>query len=156
MKVCMIYVYNVYSIIEREKGMRTIEDRNYFNDPRTQGPAAEDHILYYHNEATGDNEVITLPTCWKVCDVCHGEGKHVNPSIDCGGISDEMEDDPDFREDYLSGVYDVRCYTCLGKRVIKGVNWEALSEDHRLAYEEQLDYEDMVRREAMAELRMGA
>ena len=104
-----------------------IEDLNYFNDPRTQGPAAEKHILYYYNEATGENKKIELPTHWEVCDVCHGAGSHVNPNIDCGGISEEMHDDPDFRENYMSGVYDVTCYTCGGKRVVKGVDWDALS-----------------------------
>ena len=133
-----------------------IENINYFNDHRTQGSAAEKHILYYYNEATGEDKKIELPTHWEVCDVCHGEGRHVNPNIDCGGISEEMEDDPDFRENYMSGMYDVTCYTCGGKRVVKGVDWDALSDEHRKAYEDQLQQAHNDHLENLAELRMGA
>lgn len=52
---------------------------------------------------------------WKICPICRGDGTHVNPNIDaCGLSSDGFYDDPDFFEDYMSGVYDVRCLTCEG------------------------------------------
>lgn len=130
--------------------MSFIEDLNYYNDPRTQGPAGETPVLYL-----GDEE-IKLPTHWEVCDLCHGEGSHVNPAIDCGGLGDEFADDPEFRENYLAGVYDVPCNRCEGKRVVKAVNWDALSDEHREAYEDQVQARYDERMESLAELRCGA
>ena len=51
-------------------------------------------------------------TRWAICDTCEGEGKHVNPNIDRGGISDF--DDPDFEEGYHTGRYDIACNGCGG------------------------------------------
>ena len=67
-----------------------------------------------------------------------------------------MEDDPDFRENYMSGVYDVPCNHCGGKRVVKGVDWEAMSDEHQKLYEQQLKQAHSDHLEHMAELRMGA
>lgn len=55
-----------------------------------------------------------------VCPRCEGRGSHVNPAIDGNGITgDEMDElGDDFREDYLSGVYDVACEECHGERVV--------------------------------------
>jgi predicted methyltransferase len=57
---------------------------------------------------------------YQVCPNCEGEGTTVNPDIDGNGITqDEMlELGPDFKEDYMSGVYDVPCRCCKGKRVV--------------------------------------
>lgn len=50
---------------------------------------------------------------WIICPICEGDGKYVNPSIDAGGISAEtFADDPDFAEEYFSGMYDVACRIC--------------------------------------------
>lgn len=55
-----------------------------------------------------------------VCPTCRGKGTHVNPSIDAHGITSEEMDDlgDDFREDYISGHYDVLCAECNGLRVV--------------------------------------
>jgi hypothetical protein len=69
----------------------------------------------------GDEEVIhQLPAKMAVCSRCNGEGTHTNPSIDGNGITaSEMEElGDDFREDYMSGVYDVTCTTCKGRNVV--------------------------------------
>lgn len=56
---------------------------------------------------------------YKVCSTCDGKGTHVNPSIDSDGLSyEDFEEDPDFKEDYVNGTYDVPCYECEGKRVV--------------------------------------
>jgi hypothetical protein len=61
---------------------------------------------------------VQIPAKFEVCDVCRGTGSHVNPSIDSHGLSSEdFDEDPDFRADYLSGVYDVTCRSCAGTRV---------------------------------------
>lgn len=58
---------------------------------------------------------------FEVCDRCRGHGSHTNPAIDGNGItrSEMGELGPEFLEDYLSGVYDVRCERCNGLRVVQ-------------------------------------
>lgn len=65
-------------------------------------------------DAVGDDEWI--PVKWELCGTCDGRGKHVNPSIDSNGLSrEDFDEDPGFREDYFSGVYDVVCAECNGR-----------------------------------------
>lgn len=68
----------------------------------------------------GDEEITTdLPVVYSVCPRCEGTGTHVNPAIDGNGLTrEDFDEDPDFRDDYMSGVYDVACYECGGKRVV--------------------------------------
>lgn len=67
----------------------------------------------------GEEETLTVKAAFEVCSLCNGKGTHVNPSIDAHGIShEEFDEDPDFREEYTSGTYDVQCYECAGKRVV--------------------------------------
>jgi len=62
---------------------------------------------------------ITIPGKYEVCPRCDGSGKHVNPAIDGNGLSSEdFAEDPDFKEAYFSGAYDVICSECHGKRVV--------------------------------------
>lgn len=72
---------------------------------------------------------------YKVCPVCEGEGKYVNPAIDSQGLSQEdFDEDPDFRESYFAGHYDVPCKCCDGKRVVteeeERVYWDRVSDHH--------------------------
>ena len=60
-------------------------------------------------------ETVTIPAKWDICDLCDGEGTHVNPAIDAGGLSQEdFEQDPSFTEAYFNGIYDVPCRQCGG------------------------------------------
>jgi len=60
-----------------------------------------------------------FPAKYDVCPNCDGKGKYVNPSIDSNGLSSEdFAEDPDFREDYFSGRYDIQCRSCNGRNVI--------------------------------------
>jgi len=87
-------------------------------------------LTYRMEDDDGLEEEIVLPARFEVCPTCSGKGAHVNPSIDAHGISrEEFDEDPDFRDDYLSGAYDVACYGCGGKRVVPEVNDENLSEE---------------------------
>lgn len=128
-----------------------IERMNAANDSRNCEP---DSVPVLHLE---DGTEKPLPTIWVVCSVCNGAGSHVNPSIDCGGLSaEDFAEDPDFAEDYGAGVYDQTCNKCLGRTTVRAVNLDALSPEDRAAYERQTrdddDYDAMVR----AEIRAGA
>jgi len=150
-----------------------LENYNIASDARSRGPA-EKPVLYFAgcltcgepvNEA--DELVCDCPepeyaelereldTKWAVCPVCRGEGKHVNPSLDAGGLSEEMVGDPEFMDDYMGGCYDQTCNRCRGKRVVPEVDWNALTAYERKAYEKQLRDDADYEAERLAEIRMG-
>jgi len=147
-----------------------MEQRNYDNDPRVR--AGEEGswyerfdekrmvatILTYDDD---EEEVsVEVPVRFVVCPTCDGKGSHVNPSIDAGGLSaEDFYDDPDFAEDYTSGVYDVSCYECGGKRVAPEIAEDRLSEEQKAAVEsmyERLRWEAEDRAVQRAERAMGA
>ena len=158
-----------------------MENVNYANDPRNCR-AAERPKLYFYGCGTcgavgetcdcppapaGESPIEgqhfygrdierELPMKWAVCYVCEGRGTHVNPSIDAGGISAEsFYEDPDFAEEYMRGTYDQTCNLCKGRTTVPAVDWDALSEDERKAYQQQLREEDDDRACQMAEIRAG-
>lgn len=61
-----------------------------------------------------------IPVRFSVCPICEGRGEYVNPAIDSHGITGEemAEFGDEFKEDYRSGVYDVRCEGCEGRSTI--------------------------------------
>ncbi len=66
-----------------------------------------------------------LPARRVLCPRCDGEGKHVNPAVDEGGLTrEDFDNDPGFEEAYFSGVYDVVCYQCKGKHWVLEVDEE--------------------------------
>jgi hypothetical protein len=111
----------------------------------------------------GCEQVISLPYRWEVCPVCNGRGSHVNPSIDCEGISaEQFADDPDFAEEYFSGTYDVTCNCCGGRTTVPVVDEEKLTHRQRRALNVQTarnakeaHYERQAYYERMAEIRAG-
>jgi hypothetical protein len=61
----------------------------------------------------------SMDVTFVVCTTCRGRGAYVNPSIDSNGLTrEDFEDDPDFEEDYRSGVFDIECGHCEGHKVI--------------------------------------
>lgn len=80
-----------------------------------------------------------------LCPVCEGRGTTVNPNIDGNGLTaEDFYNDPDFAEDYFSGVFDVQCRACGGKRVITAERIEELDQnaaDRELAYREDGVYD---------------
>lgn len=128
----------------------SIENANYFNDRRNR--SHPEPILHLE-----DGTELHLPVKWAVCPGCDGEGSHINPGVDCGGLSaEDFAEDPDFAEDYMNGVYDVTCNVCNGRTTVPEVDWEKLSPEHRAAYEAQLKADDDYHAERLAEIRMGA
>lgn len=127
-----------------------IENLNYYSDARVRAKPAD------VPEVDGE----PLPTRWQVCGLCDGDGKVVNPSIDCGGLSaEDFHDDPDFASDYFSGVYDVTCPTCAGRTTVPVVDVSQCTFAQKRALVEQMRQERAdaeVDAEWLSELRMGA
>lgn len=126
-----------------------LENYNIATDARSRG-AAKHPILFMD-----DGEEIELPMKWEVCPVCNGKGKHVNPAIDAGGLSEEMQDDPDFIDGYMAGTYDVTCNRCTGRTTVPAVDWGALTPEQKELYEAQLRADADYEAERLAEIRMG-
>lgn len=132
-----------------------LEAVNYASDSRTQGPAQRP--VLYTVDAQGCDVEIPLPCKWAVCPVCEGEGSHVNPSIDAGGLTaEDFQDDPDFADGYLRGDYDETCNRCEGRRVVQTVDWQKLTPEQTKAYRRQLNEEAAHRAACLAEIRRGA
>lgn len=98
-----------------------------------------------------------LPSKFELCPVCSGRGTHVNPSIDCDGLTcDDFNEDPDFAEAYMGGMYDVTCYGCEGKRVIEVVDESRMDaatlQQYRVQEREEAEFRALRR----AELARGA
>jgi hypothetical protein len=114
-------------------------------------------IKYYGDD---DEVTVELPAHYEVCSRCGGEGRHTNPAIDGNGLSEsDFDADPDFKEAYFAGAYDVPCEVCGGQRVEAVVDVESLSaenKEHWERYQEHLDAEHRMRLEHLAEVRFGA
>ena len=82
---------------------------------------------------------------WIICPVCDGDGTTVNPAIDANGISaEDFVADPDFRDDYMSGVFNITCRACGGAGKVRPDAQERLATaaaDRRLAALEDGDFE---------------
>lgn len=94
-----------------------------------------------------------VPVVWVICGVCSGEGKS---SAHLGAFSgDEMDADPDFRDDYMSGVYDRQCDECKGSGKELEVDWDTVDPAVRTALEAHFQFLADCRAEDEAERRMG-
>jgi len=112
----------------------------------------------YDEEAIALEKSYPVTISFMVCETCHGHGSTVNPSIDAGSLSEEdFRDDPDFREDYYGGAYDIPCPECRGKRVVPDEMAAIKSLPPEVAkrlveYQEEIDYN---LEERLSELRWG-
>jgi hypothetical protein len=89
-------------------------NRHYYAPYKIVG----DTIHLFEDGYEDDPETnIKLPVQFQVCGTCQGRGRHVNPSIDSNGLPDDMVNDPEFMEGYMSGSYDVTCSECQGRNV---------------------------------------
>lgn len=146
----------------------SLYDYNYHNDPRvaavnrdsifksidTQRMKAT--IEYCHDD---ESHEVEMPIEWAVCWLCNGRGTHVNPAIDCGGLTAaDFYEDPDFAEDYFSGKYDQICNECGGRTTVPVISDSNLTEEQEKAlrlFNEEQEQEAQYRREAEWERRMG-
>lgn len=115
-------------------------------------------IQYYDDE--GEEITVKLPAHYEACSRCGGEGKHTNPSIDGNGLSEsDFDADPDFKEAYFAGAYDMTCTVCKGLRVEAVVDVDSLSTENKAhweKYQHHLDEERQIDRIHQAEVRFGA
>lgn len=89
-----------------------------------------------------------------VCPQCRGTGAS---SAYLGAFThDELMEDIEFCEQYLSGGYDRTCETCHGKNVIDDVDEEATDKETLNLWHSWLQDEAEYRAEVEAERRMGA
>lgn len=111
-------------------------------------------------DKTGDETVHKLPAKYIVCPNCDGCGTDRGASVECDGggftSSEWADQDDDFKQDYLAGVYDKTYGYCDGKRVVLIPNRDqiepALLDEIDEAEQDERDYRAMV----AAERRMGA
>lgn len=110
----------------------------------------------------GGTEEIELPGKYEVCHRTGGKGTHVNPNVDGHGITAsewEQEWDEESRENYFSGVYDVECYECHGKRVVLEVDEDECKRQGKLSdlerHNQYLKERAEARYERECEIRMG-
>lgn len=130
-----------------------ISDLNFARDRRNCEPA-EAPVIFVQKD--GGFVEVKLPTKWAVCPVCRGEGKHVNPAIDAGGLSDEFDEDPEFYERYMGGAYDMQCNSCEGRSTVQVVDDDRLTDEQRAIWEQQQRDEQRDRQNHYYELRAGA
>lgn len=118
-----------------------------------------DATIWIDDPEDEDRQIqIKLPTHKEVCSRCRGNGKHVNPAIDGNGLTyDDIErlGGDEFMEDYLGGVYDVRCEECNGDKVVDVVDEDRLSPEILKEYHGYLQAEWELKAEYEAERRMG-
>lgn len=146
-------------------------DSNYENDFRVQGGQNRwwKHInesnmkativLVHTDEETDEmvEEEFEIPIIFEICSTCRGSGTHVNPNIDCHGLTQQdFDEDPDFREEYMGGNYDVSCYECYGKRVAPRIDEANADKEVLRKFRQRQEDERNYRRECAAERRMGA
>ena len=155
------------------KATMSIENLNYYNDPRVRGaaranrgdsatdPQGNDCIKFSveidHEDGSVEEVVHLLPAKYAECSVCGGKGTHVNPSVDCGGLTrEDFGRDPSFEKSYRSGAHDVTCYTCKGKRVELIVDESRCDKDILKRYQDDLQQQAWDDEVSAQERRMGA
>ena len=109
-----------------------------------------ERIAFVHYD-DGNEYDRTIAARYVVCDNCRGKGTTVNPSVDGHGLSrEDLDEDPDFAEDYFAGVYDVTCPECNGLRVVLEVDRENADPVILAEYDR---HEDLKWRDALERLR---
>ena len=136
-----------YHSITKDRNFAFVDIQDWIEDWIESGHPLVEELSF------NENGHVKVPLAWEVCPTCNGKGTHVNPSIDCGGLSsDSFADDPDFEDSYFSGVYDVQCYGCCGDRVLPF----CADEEVNKILDEKAEEEAYHQSERDAERRMGA
>jgi len=111
---------------------------------------------YWEEEPATTARDVRIPAVYEVCHVCRGKGHHVNPDIDRNGITpDDFNEDPDFFDQYTSGVYDIGCRWCKGRKVEMVVDEESTEKEDLEIYHEMMQGHWETIQEQEAERRAG-
>jgi len=98
-----------------------------------------------------------IPVRFEVCGTCEGKGTHVHPGVDSHGLTQsDFDEDPDFREDYFHGKYDVVCNECKGRRVVPVPDEERATAEDIKFVNDKIEADGRYEAECEAERRMGA
>jgi DnaJ-class molecular chaperone len=85
---------------------------------------------------------IELPWRYEVCDRCEGRGTQCRIGAMTGSeYHEHCHDDPDFPENYKSGMYDEPCQECRGLRVVAVVDRERCHPDQLEVWDKQCEAE---------------
>lgn len=80
-------------------------------------------LNYHYEDESGEEHDVDLPASWHICDNCHGDGKS---SAYLGSFTmEQMNEDPDFADEYMNGGYDKTCTNCGGSGKVLIVDREA-------------------------------
>ena len=143
------------------------EESNYWSDSRVRAafgttkfqkvdPKTLTGVFVCENDE-GEEEELPVKLMREKCDLCDGTGRVVNPSIDCDGLtSEDFDEDPDFREDYFSGVYDIPCTKCKGERIVIELDRDETKPEVLKVIDAWEKEENDYRRTVAAERAMGA
>ena len=98
------------------------------------------------NEDDSDELIVEVVGKHDVCPTCEGHGKVLAEGL--RGVAFTYEDmseaGPDFREDYMSGRYDVQCPECHGLRVVVVPDEQFMSDEEKAQLEEYHEHLQMV------------
>ncbi len=140
-----------------------VENHNYHTDSRVNAIDQSNYLHVNEDDMTADvimngDSIGTIHVKYEVCPTCNGKGSHTNPSVDAGGIPQRrFNRDPEFERNYNSGMYDVDCNECNGKRVVPRPNPVGSEEqDVYEQYTEELEAKRDFERQRAAERAMGA
>jgi hypothetical protein len=116
-----------------------------------------DQITFTHTDDDGNETEHCLPARWEICGACDGCGTDRGRSVECDGggftASEWSEQDDDFKDDYLSGVYDRQCTGCRGTGKVQTPDRERANPATLALWDEQQQFDAEMAAERRAELR---
>lgn len=87
----------------------------------------------------GDETEHKLPSCWDICPRCSGNGTHDHPVFSNGLSQEDFDEDPDFKDAYMRGEYDVVCGECNGSGKVLVPNEDAMNSAERVLFEKYVE-----------------
>jgi len=93
------------------------------------------------NDFEGEVE-LEFPGKPSLCGSCRGTGVTTSHVDGNGLTSEDFDRDPDFRDDYLAGVYDRPCSACHGQRTVIVPDEEAMNAGQRAQLAEWREFRD--------------
>lgn len=112
-----------------------------------------DVVRFTYRDDNDEEQEIDLPGTRQVCGRCGGRGKHDHPAFANGITERDFAEDPDFRDEYFAGRYDVRCSECDGRNVVLVVARDSVEPEILAKLDRWLEEERRFQLESSAERR---